>query len=200
VTVSRTVEFYFDVGSPAAHIAWHRLPKVFEGKARIAYRPVLLGGVFQATGNQSPAMVPAKGKYMFADLARYARRDGIPFQNNPFFPINTLMLMRGAVGLQMQDEARMVRYVDAMFRAIWVEGKNMNDPAVVGAVLQQAGFDSAQLLALTADPAVKERLKTATQEAVERGVFGAPTFFVDGEMYWGQDRIDFIQQALEASP
>ena len=195
--MTRTVEFFFDVGSPAAYLAWHRLPKVCGANARIAYKPFLLGGVFQATGNQSPMNVPAKGAYMQADLQRFAQRDGTPFNHNPHFPINTLTLMRGAAGLQMRDEPRMVQYVDAVFRAIWVDAKNMNDPAVVGQVLQQAGFDAGQWLQLTAEPEVKERLKAITQEAVDRGVFGAPTFFVDGQMYWGQDRIDFVQQALE---
>ena len=124
----------------------------------------------------------------------------IEFRQNPFFPINTLMLMRGAAGLQMREPTRLLSYLDAVFRAIWVDGKDMNDPAVVGAVLKAAGFDPEKLLALTADPEVKERLKALTQEAVARGVFGAPTCFVDGNMYWGQDRLDFVQEALEAQP
>jgi 2-hydroxychromene-2-carboxylate isomerase len=186
-------EFYFDVGSPAAYLAWTQVPKL--GGA-VEYRPFLLGGVFQATGNKSPMEVPAKGKYMLDDLGRFAQRYGVPFEHNPHFPINTLMLMRGAVGLQMREPARMVPYVDAVYRAIWVEGRNMNDPAVVGAVLQGAGFDPQQLLALTADAQVKDRLKAVTQEAVARGVFGAPTFFVAGRMYWGQDRLDFVKEAL----
>lgn len=192
-----TVEFYFDVGSPAAYLAWQRLPAICrEAGADLAYRPMLLGGVFQATGNQSPMSIPAKGRYLMADLERFARRDRIPFRHNPFFPINTLTLMRGATGLQMRDPARMVPYGDAVYRAIWVDGQNMNDPAVVGEVLQRAGFDPQALLALAGEPEVKERLKTVTQEAIARGVFGAPTFFVGGQMYWGQDRLDFVQQAL----
>jgi 2-hydroxychromene-2-carboxylate isomerase len=199
--MSKTVEFYFDVGSPAAYIAWHRLPKICrEAGAAIAYRPMLLGGVFQATGNQSPMMVPLKGNYMQADLERFARRDGTPYRHNPFFPINTLALMRGAIGLQMRDAARMVPYVDAVYRAIWVDGQDMNDPAVVAVVLKDAGFDPQALLALAADPEVKEALKAATQEAVARGVFGAPTFFVGGDMYWGQDRLDFVHEALKERP
>ena len=91
----------------------------------------------------------------------------------------------------------MVPFVDAVYRALWVEGKNMNDPATVGAVLQQSGFDPEQLLALAADPAIKDDLKAATQEAVQRGVFGAPTFFVGQEMFWGQDRLDFVKEALQ---
>jgi 2-hydroxychromene-2-carboxylate isomerase len=143
--------------------------------------------------------VPAKGRYMQGDLERFAARYGAPFKHNPFFPINTLTLMRGAAGLQLRDPERMVPFVDAVYRAIWVDGKNMNDPGVVAGVLQVAGFDPAAVLALAGDPEVKERLKTVTQEAVTRGVFGAPTFFVAGQMYWGQDRLDFVKAALEAT-
>jgi 2-hydroxychromene-2-carboxylate isomerase len=195
----KTVEFYFDVGSPAAYIAFKRLPGICEkAGARLEYKPMLLGGVFQATGNQSPVNIPAKGRYIMVDFERFARRHGIDFRHNPFFPINTLTLMRGAAGLQLREPARLLPYVDAVYRAIWVDGQDMNDPAVVGAVLKAAGFDPQELLALTADTEVKERLKALTQEAVSRGVFGAPTCFVDGTMYWGQDRLDFVQEALEA--
>ena len=197
--MSKTVEFYFDVGSPAAYIAWTQLPRLCEAAgARIDYKPMLLGGVFQATGNHSPTTVPAKGKYMMDDLSRFAARYGVPFVNNPHFPINTLMLMRGAVGLQMRDPERFIPYVDAAYRAIWADAKNMNDPEVVGQVLQAAGINPMHLVALAGDQAVKDRLKAITQEAVERGVFGAPSFFIDGQMHWGQDRLDFVQQALEA--
>lgn len=197
--MSKAVEFYFDVGSPAAYLAWTQLPKVArETGTEIEYRPFLLGGVFQATGNKSPMEVPAKGQYMVDDLQRFARRYGVPFAHNPHFPINTLMLMRGAIGLQMREPARMVPYVDAVCRAIWVDGKNMNDPATVAGVLKAAGFEPERLLALTADPAVKDALKASTQEAVARGVFGAPTFFVGKDMFWGQDRLDFVKEALQA--
>ncbi|MDB5899492.1 MAG: 2-hydroxychromene-2-carboxylate isomerase-like protein [Ramlibacter sp.] len=194
----RQLEFYFDVGSPAAYLAWTQVPRIAEETGAVVdHRPFLLGGVFQATGNRSPTEVPAKGRYMMDDLQRFARRYAVPFQPNPHFPINTLMLMRGATGVQMHEPPRLRSYADAVFRAIWVEAKNMNDPATVGAVLQQAGFDAGQLLARAADPQVKERLKSVTQDAVARGVFGAPTFFVDGRMYWGQDRLDFVKEALQ---
>jgi 2-hydroxychromene-2-carboxylate isomerase len=196
--VSKTVEFFFDVGSPASYIAWNRIAGIAQAAgARLEYKPMLLGGVFQATGNQSPMNVPAKSRYMKDNLARFTKRHGVAYAHNPHFPINTLTLMRGATGLQMRDEARMVPYVDAVSRAIWVDGKNMNDPAVVAGVLRDASFDPQELLALAADPEVKERLKAITQEAVERGVFGAPTFFVGGQMYWGQDRLDFVEEALK---
>jgi len=196
--MTKAVEFYFDVGSPASYLAWTQLPEIAQqARSEVEYRPFLLGGVFQATGNRSPMEVPAKGQYMQDDLQRYAQRYGVPFRHNPHFPINTLMLMRGALGLQMREPDRMVPYVDAVFRAIWVDAKNMNDPAVVGAVLQQAGFALEKLLALTADPAVKDELKVVTQEAVARGVFGAPTFFVGDQMFWGQDRLEFVKEALQ---
>jgi 2-hydroxychromene-2-carboxylate isomerase len=196
--MAKEVEFYFDVGSPAAYLAWKQLPKIAaEAGARVTYRPFLLGGVFQATGNKSPMEVPAKGHYMLQDLQRYARRYGVDFAHNPHFPINTLMLMRGAVGMQMRFPMRMPVYVDAVFHAIWVDGRNMNDPATVAAVLKDAGFERTQFQELASDPAVKEQLKANSTQAVGRGVFGAPTFFVGDQMYWGQDRLDFVKEALQ---
>lgn len=197
--MGKTVEFFFDLGSPAAYLAFKRLPAICEAAdATLHWRPMLLGGVFQATGNQSPMTVPAKGRYVLADLQRFARRHDIPFRQNPHFPINTLTLMRIATGLQLREPQRFLPYLGAMYRAIWVDGLEMNDPAVVAGVLRQGGFDPDALLALAGDAQVKQRLKDDTQEAVARGVFGAPTFFVDGEMYWGQDRLDFVKEALEA--
>lgn len=195
--MTREVEFWFDVGSPAAYLAWTQMPQLAATTgARVILRPMLLGGVFQATGNQSPMQVPAKGRYMQADLQRFAQRLGVPFSHNPFFPINTLALMRGAIGLQMREPDRLRAYGDAVFRAIWVDALDMNQPAVVAGVLKAAGFDPMAVLALTQDAEVKDRLKAETQEAVARGVFGAPTFFVGSQMFWGQDRIDFVKEAL----
>ena len=195
--MTKSVDFYFDFGSPAAYLASTQLPLICaEAGAQINVRPVLLGGVFQATGNRAPMTVPLKGSYLFVDLARFAQRYGVPLNFNPNFPINTLTLMRAAVGLQMRQDARFADYCTAMFRAIWVDAQNMNDPAVVAAVLTQAGFDPQALLALSAEQAVKDELKAATEAAVGRGVFGAPTFFVADQMFWGQDRLDFVREAL----
>ena len=160
------------------------------------WKPFLLGGVFQATGNHSPAQVLHKGPYMNADLRRFAGRYGVPFVHNPHFPINTLLLMRGATGLQMKEPERFAAYVDAVFHAMWVEPRNLNDPATVGAVLQAAGFDAQALVALAGAQDVKDRLKATTEQAVARGVFGAPTMFVGDTMFWGQDRLDFVREAL----
>ncbi len=199
--MSRSVEFLFDVGSPAAYLAFKRLPAICEQLgATLHWRPMLLGGVFQATGNHSPATIPAKGSYLFTDLQRFARRHGIEFRPNPHFPINTLTLMRMATGLQLREPQRLGAFVDAVYRAIWVQERDLNDAGVVANVLREAGFDPEALLALANDPAVKEQLKARTQEAVARGVFGAPTFFVGQEMFWGQDRLDFVKEALEAQP
>ena len=195
--MTKTVEFYFDFGSPAAYIAYTQLPRIAaDAGATLVWKPMLLGGVFQATGNRSPVEVPAKGPYVMEDLKRCARRFGASFEHNPYFPINTLLLMRGAAGMQMHEPSRFADYVDAVFRAIWVDGRNMNDPATVGAVLQQAGFDAPKILALTQQQDVKDRLRALTDEAVARGVFGAPTMFVGHQMFWGQDRLDFVREAL----
>lgn len=193
----KTFEFWFDFGSPAAYLAFTQIPQIeAETGAKAIYRPMLLGGVFQATGNQSPAAIPAKGKYIFDDFNRFSKRYDVPFSNNPHFPINTLLLMRGAAGLQQQQSERFLAYCTAMFDAIWVNALNMNDPATVGGALLKAGFDPQKLMALANDQATKDALKASTTEAVSRGVFGAPTFFVDGQMYWGQDRLDFVKEAL----
>ena len=193
----KTFEFWFDFGSPAAYLAFTQIASIeAETGAQASYHPMLLGGVFQATGNQSPAAIPAKGAYTFDDFNRFARRYAVPFNKNPHFPINTLLLMRGAIGIQRQEPSRFMGYCTAMFKAIWVDSLNMNDPNVVGGVLHAAGFDPQSLLALANEPVTKDALKAATQTAISKGVFGAPTFFVDSQMFWGQDRLDFVKEAL----
>ena len=194
----KSFEYWFDFGSPASYLAWTQLPAIEAATgAQAVMRPMLLGGVFQATGNQSPAAIEAKGRYTFTDFDRFARRYGVPLSRNPHFPINTLLLMRGATGVQRQQPERFADYCRAIYQAIWVDARNLNDPAEVGAVLAAAGFDAQQLLVLANDPATKDALKAATEEAVRRGVFGAPTFFVGEQMFWGQDRIDFVKEALQ---
>jgi 2-hydroxychromene-2-carboxylate isomerase len=193
----KTFEFWFDFGSSASYLAWTQLPKLeADTGANAALKPMLLGGVFQATGNQSPVNVPAKGKYIFEDFRRWAKRYGVPFERNPHFPIMTLAFMRAAITLQGKSDPRFLDYCHAMFNAIWAESLNMNDPATAAQALKKAGFDPQVLMAMANDQATKDALKAATQEAVDRGVFGAPTFFVGDEMFWGQDRIDFVREAL----
>lgn len=195
--MSRTVEFFFDFGSPTSYLAFTQLPRIAaERGARIRWRPMLLGGVFKATGNASPVTVPAKGRWMGQDIARWARRYGVPFSFNPNFPINTLTLMRGAVGMQLRQPESFARYRDAVFAALWQDGRDLGDAAVLAATLADAGLDPQAFAALVADPEVKAGLIASTDEAVSRGVFGAPSFFVGDAMFFGQDRLDFVREAL----
>jgi 2-hydroxychromene-2-carboxylate isomerase len=197
-TSKRTIEYFFDVGSPTSYLAWTQLPKVAaETGAEIVWRPMLLGGVFKATGNASPVSVPAKGRWMNDDIRRWAEHYGVPFRFNPHFPINTLTLMRGATGLQMRKPGELMRYLDVVERSMWETPKNLGDPAVLAATLTEAGFDAGAFAALVADPEVKAKLVATTEEAVGRGVFGAPTFFVGDAMFFGQDRLDFVRDALK---
>jgi 2-hydroxychromene-2-carboxylate isomerase len=159
---------------------------------------MLLGGVFQATGNSSPMTVPAKGRYVFVDFKRFADGYGVPLNMNPHFPIITTTLMRMVTALQMHNDPRIHNFMDAVFQAIWVDSRNMNDPVTAGQVLTDAGFDAAALLAMANDQATKDQLKAVTMKAVERGVFGAPSFFVGDEMFWGQDRMEQVKAALKA--
>jgi 2-hydroxychromene-2-carboxylate isomerase len=194
--MSKTIEFFFDFGSPTTYLAHTQLPRIArEAGAALQYRPMLLGGVFKATGNVSPVTVPAKGRWMGQDIARWARHWGVPFTFNPHFPINTLTLMRGAAGLQMRQPQDFTRYVDAVFHAMWVAPRNLGDAAVLASALAEAGFDADALMALVGDAEVKARLAANTEEAVARGVFGAPTCFVGEQMFFGQDRLDFVREA-----
>jgi len=195
--MSKTVEFYFDLGSPATYLAYTQLPKICaQTGSQLIYIPMLLGGVFKATGNASPATIPAKGRYMFQDLDRYAKRYNVPLKFNPHFPINTLMLMRAVTGMQLRHPKRFQAFIDCLFTALWVEGRSLDDPATVAAVLTQHGFDPNEVLALTADEEVKTVLKDNTETAVQRGVFGAPSMFIDNQLFFGQDRLDFVIEAL----
>ncbi|MFZ3282077.1 2-hydroxychromene-2-carboxylate isomerase [Pseudomonas sp.] len=195
--MSKTVEFYFDLGSPATYLAYTQLPKLCaETASELIYIPMLLGGVFKATGNASPAMIPAKGRYMFEDLDRYAKRYGVPLKFNPHFPINTLMLMRAVTGIQLRQPERFPAFIDCLFKGLWVDGRPLDEPATVAALLSEHGFDPVEVLALTNDEAVKATLKENTETAVKRGVFGAPSMFIGRQMFFGQDRLDFVEQAL----
>ena len=194
--MTKTVEFLYDFGSPTVYLAATQLPDIAASVgATIDWRPMLLGGVFKSTVNQSPVVVPAKAAYMNNDLKRFAKRYGVPFRFNPHFPINTLALMRGAVAYQ-DDAVASSTYRDAIFMAIWVEARNLNEPDVIGQVLSAARLDPAELMNRIGQQAVKDQLIANTEEAVNRGVFGAPTFFVGEQMFFGQDRLDFVAEAI----
>ena len=193
--MTRSVEFLFDFGSPTTYLAYKQLPKIAARHgARIVWTPILLGAVFKATGNSSPAMVPAKARYMNVDIARFAKRYGVVLNFNSHFPVNTLPLMRGAVAYQPTNQFDL--YVNAMFDAMWAHPRNLNDPSEISHVLKDIAIDPDDFLHRIERADVKEKLKANTEGAVARGVFGAPTFFVDGEMCFGQDRLDFVEEML----
>lgn len=192
-------EFLFDFGSPNAYIAHTQIPGIESRTGvEVEYVPVLLGGVFKLTGNQSPIesfkAVPAKLKYFSQDIRDWVEHLGIPYRRNPHFPVITLGVMRGAAALLGTD--RFADYVDTVFRAMWVEEKKMDDPAVIGEVLGAAGFDAAALAARTAEPEVKQKLIDLTQAAVDRGVFGSPAFFAGDRQFYGKDRMNLFEAAL----
>ncbi|WP_322044789.1 2-hydroxychromene-2-carboxylate isomerase [Paraburkholderia sp. J67] len=194
----KQIDFYFDFGSPTAYLAWTQLPRIAaEYEAALVMKPVLLGAIHKATNNMSPAMIPAKGAWMQQDLARFARSYGVRYQHNPFFPINTLTLMRGATGTQMRDSALFERYVEVIFRAMWETPQNLGDMETLQSVLRAGDIDPQLIVQIVQDPEVKEKLKADTDAAIARGLFGAPTMFVGDEMFFGQDRMTFIRDALQ---
>lgn len=196
--MARTLEFLFDFGSPTAWLAWSRLPGVVARTgATLALTPILLGGVFKATGNRPPGAVAAKSRWMGEDMAMWAAEHRVPLAMNPHFPVNTLAVMRGAAGLKLRGDDRLTAYCEACFRGMWVDRRDMAAPDQIAAALEGV-MDAGEFAALTADPAVKAALKDATEAAVARGVFGAPTVFVGERMFFGQDRLDWAEKALAA--
>lgn len=192
--------FYFDFGSLNAYFAWRLLPGIEQRTgARFEQVPVLLGGIFKATGNRSPveayAGVPAKLAYEFREIDRFIARHGFDeFRMNPHFPVNTLTLMRGAVAAQELDLVE--TYMAAIFHFMWEDPRKLDDPDVLEAALEEAGLPAEELLALAGDQGVKDRLIANTQEALAQGVFGLPSFVVGGELWFGKDRLREVEEAI----
>ena len=194
--MARTLEFYFDYGSPYSYLADTQVEAIARRTGvALVRKPMLLGGVFKATGNASPMTVPQKSKWSAFDMPMWARHYGVPFNRNPHFPVNTLALMRGAAAAEI--DGFFERYHPAVYRAMWVDGVDLNDMAEVAKVLTAAGLDAAAIGRRIQDQDVKDRLKATTDEAVARGVFGAPTCFVDDRMFFGNDRLPFVEMALK---
>jgi 2-hydroxychromene-2-carboxylate isomerase len=195
--------FYFDFGSPNAYFA-HRLIPGVESRtgAQFRYVPVLLGGLFKLSGNQSPmtayAAIPNKLAYEQREMQRFMARHGMrEFAMNPHFPVNTLMLMRGAVAAE--EEGVFDRYVESMFHYMWEEPRKLDDPEVLAATAKDAGLPAGKLFERAQSQGVKDRLAANTQEAFERGAFGVPTFLVGEELYFGKDRLSDVESELESS-
>ncbi|MCA8926519.1 MAG: 2-hydroxychromene-2-carboxylate isomerase [Alphaproteobacteria bacterium] len=198
-----SVEFHFDFGSPNAYLS-HRVIPAIEARTGTPFRyvPVLLGGVFKATGNKSPMEmyggIKNKPEFLRRETERFLKRHKITnYVRNPHFPVNTLLIMRGAV--VAEAEARLADYVDAVFRCMWEQGLKMDDPAVAADALTAAGFDGPALLARTQEPEMKARLVANTEASVARGTFGSPTFFVGEEMFFGKDQLRDVEEAILAA-
>ncbi|MBA4794180.1 MAG: 2-hydroxychromene-2-carboxylate isomerase [Phenylobacterium sp.] len=200
--MAKTLEFLFDFGSPNVYLAWKALPPILRRTgASLQVTPILLGGLFKLTDNRSPveAFAGVKGKLAYENLEtqRFVARHGLSaFRMNPHFPVNTLLIQRGLVAAGRAGVAE--AYREAVLAAMWEQGLKMDDPAVVAQVLDAAGLDSRVLLEATQDPAVKAELMAATEAAAARGAFGAPTFFVGAEMFFGKDRLDQVEAELAA--
>lgn len=197
--MTQRIDFYFDVGSPTAYLAWTQLPGIArETGAELVYRPILLGAVFRATGNASPMTTPAKATYMLRDLTRYARHYDVPLAFNPHFPVNTLLPMRVATAMQQHHPDRFPATLEALFTGMWVDALNLSDPDILRTRLIAHDIDADKALRLAGEEHIKHALKDATETAVQRGVFGAPTLFAGDEMFWGQDRLDMLRTHLLA--
>ena len=195
------VEFHFDFGSPNAYLAHLVLPSLEQRSGvRFEYVPVLLGGVFKATGNVSPAVANAriknKSEYAALELRRFLRRHQITrFAMNPFFPVNTLAIMRGA--LAARRLGCFERYVDEVYRHMWADPKKMDEPEVIRAALLESQLPAERLLALASDPEVKQELLANTERSVARGTFGSPSFYVGDELFFGKDRLREVEEEIE---
>ena len=194
------VEFHFDLGSPNAYLSHLVIPDIERRTGvKFDYVPILLGGVFKLTNNRSPAEslrgIKNKPEYERLEIRRFLLRYGITrYQPNPFFPVNTLAMMRGAIAAQSLGVFD--RYVDEMFRNMWADPKKMDEPQVWRAALDAAGLPTAQILDLIETPKVKDQLLENTRTSVDRGTFGSPTFYVGDEIFFGKDRLREVEEMI----
>ena len=196
-----TIEFFFDVGSPYSYLAATQVPALAERTgAEVRWRPFLLGGVFKAAGNDMPARVPAKARWMLADLAANAAHLGVPFRMNSHFPVSTLAAQRALVAAESQFGPEVVpTFAMVLFRAMWVEDRDVSVGDELAACAAEAGLEVARLTPHVQSDETKARLKEITEEAVSRGAFGAPTFFVGQQMFFGHDRLFLVEEAAGGS-
>ena len=194
------LEFLFDFGSPNAYLSHLVIPEIEKRRdVKFEYLPVLLGGVFKLTNNRSPAETNAgirnKPEYQKLETERFIKQHGITrYRHNPFFPVNTLMVMRGAFAARKLGIFK--RYVDEVYRHMWAAPKKLDDPAVLRAALIESELPADRLFELAQDQEVKDALMAETTRAVDRGSFGSPTFFVDGDIYFGKDRLRDVEEAI----
>jgi len=199
----KKIDFYFDFASPNAYFGFNVLKKFPEKyDCEINYIPVLLGGIFKATNNKPPMEqffgVLNKNEYQSLEMERFVNRHGLTkFKMNPHFPVISLQIVRGAIAAEM--DGYLEDYIEKVLVHMWEEPKKMDDPEVIKAAFEESGFDSEKLLEQMQDPDVKAKLISNTEDAVKKGLFGIPTFFIDDEMYFGKDTIWMIEEILAAS-
>ncbi|KDA03153.1 2-hydroxychromene-2-carboxylate isomerase [Hyphomonas oceanitis] len=199
--MSKTIDFIFDFGSPNAYLSHKVMPDIVARTgATVNYIPCLLGGIFKATGNVAPMIafgnVKGKLEYDRIEMMRFVKKHGLSaFRINPHFPVNTLILMRGAVAAEMRGD--LATYIEAGLKAMWEDGLKMDDPVVYVEAMNAAGLDGATLLEATQDPDVKAKLVANTEAAIARGTFGIPTFFVGDEMFFGKDRLGQVEEEVQ---
>lgn len=195
--MSKKLEIFFDFLSPTSYLAWTQVPKVIEKTgAKAIWRPMFTIGLHQLTENRSPMMVPNKAKWIREDQQLFAKKYGVPLNFNPHGIINILAADRAAAHAEELGEIEIL--MEKMYPAMWVEGKDLSDLAVLHEIIRTSGLDSDDYIRSIEAKAVKDRLKNNTQEAADRGAFGAPTFFVDDKLFFGQDRLEFVENALNA--
>jgi 2-hydroxychromene-2-carboxylate isomerase len=190
----KPVEFFFDLSSPYSYMAATQLPALARrAGAELVYRPMVLFAVFQASGNVMPAKVPYKARWMGQDLDRWAKHYGVPFRFSSHFPVNAIKAMR----LILVDDVKAQAVTDAAFSAMWANDRNIADEAELRAIATAGGLDADQALKAIEEPRIKDRLRANTDEAIARGAFGAPAIFVGDELFWGNDRLHFVEAALK---
>lgn len=196
------IEFWFDFSSPYSYLASEKIEELAARHGRtVAFKPTLLGVIFRTTGGVPlTELVPPKASYFAHDFERSARFAGVPYRRPSVFPISTVNAARALIWLQGKDEATALRFLHAAFRAYFSQDRNLAEPEVLGALAAEVGIDPVQLTRGIQEPAVKDRLKALVDESIARGVFGAPTMFVDGEMFWGHDRLPQLERWLATGP
>jgi 2-hydroxychromene-2-carboxylate isomerase len=191
------IDFYFEFASPYGYLASTQIDALARRHGRtVAWHPIMLGAAFKETGARPLMQTPLKGPYLLHDVPRFARHLGVPLTLPPVMPMNSLAASRACVWLEEDSPDQAKRLAQALFRAHWGEGQDLGAPEAVADVALGLGIDRADLLAAVADQRIKERLKEQTQTAIERGVFGSPFIFVDGEPFWGADRLPHIEAWL----
>jgi 2-hydroxychromene-2-carboxylate isomerase len=194
----KRVEFYYDLGSPYSYLASTQIERICEEyDAELEWKPFLLGGILKETGNRAPLEVPNKRAYMVKDLANWAKRYGVQLNFPNLFPLNSVKPMRGA--LAAKEKGKIRDYTHNLFRLYWIEGRDLSQDEILKNAVSEIGMDANWFLQRIGEQDIKDKLRDETAEAVKRGAFGAPTFYVDEKMFWGNDRLIFVEECLRGN-